>query len=179
MAKNMERKVLMLKVSSRGRYALRLMIDLALHDGENCVALRDISKRQEISEKYLEQVISPLNRAGLLKSARGSRGGYHLARPPEDYTVGEILEAAENCRLVPVACMAHTPNRCPRYSSCSTITFWEELYAHTKSFLYNKRLSDFLKDADCRVIKVKRQNQSKVEAFSEGRKSMNEGEEKA
>ena len=93
-----------MKISTRGRYALRMMLDLAENQGSGVVALKDIAARQDISKKYLEQIIPVLNRAGLLQTSRGFQGGYRLAKVPKDYTVGEILRAAEG-GLSPVACL--------------------------------------------------------------------------
>ena len=101
-----------MKISTRGRYALRMMLDLAENQGSGVVALKDIAARQDISKKYLEQIIPVLNRAGLLQTSRGFQGGYRLAKAPQDYTVGEILRAAEG-GLSPVACLEQSPNACP------------------------------------------------------------------
>ena len=93
-----------MKISTKGRYALRLMIDLAINGTESYVPIKSVSQRQEISEKYLEQIITQLSRAKLVKSARGAQGGYKLVRDPKDYTAGEILRAVEGS-LAPVACL--------------------------------------------------------------------------
>jgi len=114
-----------MKISTRGRYALRMMLDLALHDGEY-TTIKSISERQEISNKYLEQIITVFSRAGFVKSTRGAQGGYKLARPAEEYTVGEILRLIEGS-LVPVACMKDEPNQCPRSPQCVTLEVWKEL----------------------------------------------------
>ena len=105
-----------MKVSTKGRYALRLMADLAAHDTGEWVRLKEISERQAISVKYLEQIIPLLTRAKLVKSSRGNSGGYRLTRPPQAYTAGEILRATEG-DLSPIACLEDTPNQCPRHSS--------------------------------------------------------------
>lgn len=115
-----------MKISTRGRYALRLMLDLAQSDPEQYVTIKSISERQEISGKYLEQIISVLSRAGFVKSIRGSQGGYKLARPAEEYTVGMILRLIEGS-LVPVACMEDEPNQCPRCDNCATLDVWKQL----------------------------------------------------
>ena len=99
------------KISTRGRYALRLMLDLALHDTGEYISLRDISARQEISVKYLEQIVTVLGRAGLVRSVRGPQGGYRLSKAPADYTAGEILRTIEGS-LAPVACLDDSPNAC-------------------------------------------------------------------
>ena len=113
-----------MKVSTKGRYALRLMADLAAHDTGEGVRLKEISERQAISVKYLEQIIPLLTRAKLVKSSRGNSGGYRLTRPPQAYTAGEILRATEG-DLSPIACLEDTPNQCPRSKICATLPFWE------------------------------------------------------
>lgn len=100
-----------MKISTRGRYALRMMVDLAQHYDQGFIALKDISKRQDISKKYLEQIIPFLNRGNLLSATKGHMGGYRLAKAPSEITVREILESAEGS-LVPVSCMDNTPNLC-------------------------------------------------------------------
>ena len=102
-----------MKISTKGRYALRLMIDLAINDDGKCIRIRDIAKRQEISDKYLEQIISILNRAGYIKSVRGPQGGHRLAKHPSEYTVGMILRLTEGS-LSPVACLDDEVNQCTR-----------------------------------------------------------------
>ncbi|MFR3788306.1 RrF2 family transcriptional regulator [Agathobaculum desmolans] len=116
-----------MKISTKGRYALRLMIDLAQHDAAGYIPLRDISKRQEISAKYLEQIVVQLSRAGFVTSTRGAQGGYQLAKPAADYTVGDILRITEGS-LAPVACLAKDPVECPRADECVTLEFWRGLY---------------------------------------------------
>ena len=115
-----------MKISTRGRYALRMMLDLAENQGDGVVALKDIAARQGISKKYLEQIIPVLNRAGLLQTSRGFLGGYRLAKTAAEYTVGEILRAAEG-GLSPVACLEQSPNACPRCHECDTLPIWAGL----------------------------------------------------
>lgn len=115
-----------MKISTRGRYALRLMADLANNPNDEYIALKEISQRQEISTKYLEQIVSTLCKAGYVKSSRGVAGGYKLAKPAEEYTVGMILRLIEG-NLVPVKCMENEPNCCPRYEKCATIGVWERI----------------------------------------------------
>ena len=126
--------------STKGRYALRTMADLAGHDG--WVSLGDISKRQGISRKYLEQVISLMLKAGYVDSQRGKGGGYRLSRRPEEYTLGEILRAAEGT-LAPVACL-HCMNSdiCPRQATCPTKPVWLDLGKVTSAYLDGKTLAD-------------------------------------
>ena len=100
-----------MKISTKGRYALRLMADVAVHDREGYVSLRDAADRQGISLKYLEQIAGMLSRAGLLQSGRGAQGGYRLTKAPEEYTVGSILRLTEGS-LAPVACLGEDENRC-------------------------------------------------------------------
>lgn len=111
-----------MKISTKGRYALRLMIDLAQHDAGEYISLKEISGRQEISVKYLEQIVILLAKAGFLRSVRGPQGGYKLAKPPQEYKVGDILRLTEGS-LAPVACLEHEPNECARYGECPTIAF--------------------------------------------------------
>ena len=115
-----------MKISTRGRYALRFMIDLAQHGNNGYTALKDMSRRQGISVKYLEQITSLLSKFGLLQSVRGPQGGYKLAKKPSEYTVGEILRITEG-DLAPVACLAQPVNSCPRAGECSTLSLWTGL----------------------------------------------------
>ena len=116
-----------MKISTKGRYALRLMLDLALHEQSGYVPIKAIAERQDISDKYLEQIISILARAGFVKSVRGAGGGYKLAKTPAEYTVGMILRLTEGS-LAPVACLEGEENTCPRQDSCATLTVWKKLY---------------------------------------------------
>ena len=117
-----------MKVSTNGRYALRLMVDLGINGGEDkYISLKDISARQNISIKYLEQIVTPLHRAGLVRSIRGAQGGYRLSRSPEKYTAGEILRAIEGS-FAPIACLETEVNECERYKECATVGFWEGMY---------------------------------------------------
>lgn len=102
------------------------MLDLALNGDEGYVTIKSISERQEISSKYLEQIISVLSRAGFVKSVRGSQGGYKLAHPAGEYTIGAILRLIEGS-LAPVACMDDNPNQCPRKASCVTLEIWQRI----------------------------------------------------
>lgn len=116
-----------MKISTKGRYALRLMLDLALNNTGEFITIKSIAKRQEISEKYLEQIISLLSRAGYVRSVRGAQGGYKLAKEPSEYTVGSILRLTEGS-LAPVACVEDEVNDCNRSSDCVTLELWKELY---------------------------------------------------
>ena len=132
-----------MKISTKGRYALRLMIDLAQHDAAGYIPLRDISKRQEISAKYLEQIVVQLSRAGFVTSARGAQGGYQLARHPSEYTVGEILRITEGS-LAPVACLEHDPVECARAEDCITLDFWRGLYDAVNRYVDSVTLEDLV-----------------------------------
>ena len=132
-----------MKISTKGRYALRLMIDLAQHDAAGYIPLRDISRRQEISAKYLEQIVVQLSRAGLVTATRGAQGGYQLARHPAQYTVGEILRITEGS-LAPVACLEHDPVECPRAEDCITLDFWRGLYDAVNRYADSVALEDLV-----------------------------------
>ncbi|MCI5800862.1 MAG: Rrf2 family transcriptional regulator [Oscillospiraceae bacterium] len=132
-----------MRVSTKGRYALRLMIDLAVHDSGEYTALKDVSARQGVSIKYLEQIVSLLGKAGLLKSIRGPQGGYRLARAPEEYTAGEILRLTEGS-LTPVPCLDDRPNQCPRYAGCSTAAFWKGLEKAVSDYVDSVTLADLV-----------------------------------
>ena len=140
-----------MKISTKGRYALRLMLDLAEHNTGEYIALKDVSARQEISVKYLEQIIPFLNRGNLLSATKGHMGGYRLAKAPSEITVREILESAEGS-LVPVSCMDNTPNLCKKCEDCITLPIYEGLYdVVTKYFdsitledIINRQVSEFI-----------------------------------
>ena len=132
-----------MKVSTRGRYALRLMIDLAENGGEGLVTLRDVAQRQEISVKYLEQIVSILGKAGLVRSSRGPQGGYSLSRPAEEYTVGAILRLTEG-DLAPVSCLEGEENQCSRCDRCGTVGFWNGLYAVVNQYIDRFTLADLV-----------------------------------
>ncbi|MGN0697052.1 MAG: RrF2 family transcriptional regulator [Oscillospiraceae bacterium] len=132
-----------MKISTKGRYALRMLLDLALHSSEGFVALKDVAERQDISKKYLEQIVPLLNKSGLLKTNRGYQGGYMLIKDPKDYTVGEILRVTEGS-LAPVACLDHPSNDCPRAASCMTLYIWEGLYKTVTDYLDSITLQDII-----------------------------------
>ena len=131
-------------ISTKGRYALRVMIDLAEHKDQGYVPLKDIAERQQISKKYLEIIVRDLVSAKLIAGVSGKRGGYKLTRDPEDYTVGEIIETMEGS-LSPVACLACEVNECPRQEGCQTLPLWSEYDAMVHDFFYGKKLIDLLK----------------------------------
>ena len=116
-----------MKISTKGRYALRLMLDLAVYDTGEPVSLKDVAVRQNISEKYLEQIISILHRAGYVRSVRGAGGGYLLTKDPAEYTVGDILRLTEG-DLTPVGCVGNNPEPCEREAMCVTVEIWQKIY---------------------------------------------------
>ncbi len=132
-----------MKISTKGRYALRMMIDTAQNQAEGYVALKDIAQRQNISKKYLEQIVLQLTQAGMLRASRGHQGGYKLAEPPENYTVGAILRAVEG-PLSPVACLDQQPNQCARRDFCLTLPLWEGLQAVVEAYLDGVTLRDVI-----------------------------------
>ncbi len=131
-----------MKISTRGRYALRLMIDLAQQEEGRPVSLRDVARRQDISDKYLEQIVTPLSRAGLVRSVRGAGGGYLLTRAPEDYTAGDILRPLEG-DLAPVEC-ATDGEFCPRCGDCATVELWQEIYRAVSQVVDGVTLADLV-----------------------------------
>ncbi len=133
-------------ISTKGRYALRLMLDLALCEQGKYVALKDVAQRQGISVKYLEQIISVLSHAGFVRSVRGSGGGYMLTNEPKDYTVGMILRLTEGS-LAPVQCLEVEHNDCPRADSCVTLGVWEKLYSAINSVVDTITLQDLVNDS--------------------------------
>ena len=130
-------------ISTKGRYALRIMIDLAQNDANGNIALKDIAERQQISKKYLEIIVRDLVRGGLLEGTSGKGGGYRLCRKPEEYTVCEIIEVMEGS-LAPVACLEENAKACPLAADCHTLPMWKEYYQLTHDFFSGKKLSDLL-----------------------------------
>ena len=130
-----------MKVSTRGRYALRLFIDIALQDRDYYTSLKDISERQAISIKYLEQIIPLLTKAGLLVSSRGPAGGYKLSRDPELITIYEILAASEGS-MSSVSCLDSDENSCPRHHSCPSLEIWKGLDKSIEAYLRSISLAD-------------------------------------
>ncbi len=130
-----------MKISTKGRYALRLMLELATGEPNELLTIKKIAERQGISDKYLEQIIIVLSRAGFVKSARGAQGGYRLSRPASEYTAGEILRQIEGS-MVPVACMEDAPNRCPRCNQCATLDLFKDIDAAIRNVVDNVTLAD-------------------------------------
>lgn len=132
-----------MKISTKGRYALRLMLDLATYNTGGPVSLKDVAKRQEISDKYLEQIISVLNKAGYVRSIRGAQGGYLLKKEPSKYTVGMILRLTEG-DLAPVSCVGEEKEECGRRGQCVTVRIWEQIYEAVSNVVDNITLADLL-----------------------------------
>ncbi len=132
-----------MKISTKGRYALRLMLDLALHSSGSAIPLKEVAERQEISDKYLEQIVTQLSRAGLVRSVRGAGGGYLLTRTPEEYPVGEILRVLEGS-LAPVSC-ADGAGCCARAGRCVTMEVWQEIRAAVAGVVDHMTLADLVR----------------------------------
>ena len=130
-------------ISTKGRYALRVMIDLAEHQSEGYIPLKCIAQRQEISEKYLESIIKLLVRAGFLTGLRGKGGGYQLNRAPDQYTAAEILQLTEES-LAPVACLESGAAACPRMSRCRTLPLWQGLDRVIRDYLTHVTVADLM-----------------------------------
>ncbi|MDR0871509.1 MAG: Rrf2 family transcriptional regulator [Planctomycetaceae bacterium] len=132
-----------MKVSTKGRYALRMMLDLAEHRNDGFVALKDVARRQDISKKYLEQIVTVLNRSDFLQTNRGSQGGYRLAKPPNRYTLGSILRLTEGS-IAPVPCLDHGPASCVRSDFCTAVGVWKGLEKVIANYLDGITLQDIL-----------------------------------
>lgn len=132
-----------MRISTKGRYALRLMLDIATNSADRPVSIKDVAKRQEISDKYLEQIISILNNAGFVRSIRGAQGGYVLTRQPSEYTAGMILRLIEGS-LAPVACVGEDGINCDRSENCATLKLWTQLNDAINSVVDNVTLADLM-----------------------------------
>lgn len=133
-----------MKISTKGRYALKVMMDIALHDNGEFISLKDISSRQNITVKYLEQIVSGLNKSGFLLSMRGNNGGYRLAREPKDCNIGDILRTVEGS-LTPIECVSGSEgNPCPLSDSCSTLPFWTGLDKVVNDYINSYSLQDLI-----------------------------------
>lgn len=135
-----------MKISTKGRYAIRVMIDLAEHNTGEYMPLMDIAKRQEISEKYLESIVVILSRNDFVQSLRGKGGGYRLIKEPSEYTVGSILRITEGS-FAPVSCLEKQPNRCERASCCKTLHMWEGLQKVVEEYFDGITIQDLLDQA--------------------------------
>lgn len=142
-----------MRVSTKGRYALRIMIDLAQNDTGTAIPLKEIAERQEVSAKYLELIIAMLNKAGLVASTRGKTGGYRLTREPRAYTVGSILKLTEGT-LSPVACLDNGECTCSQADRCVTLPMWEKLDRIIDGYLESVTLQDLIDQTGRRAFSV-------------------------
>lgn len=140
-----------MKISTKGRYALRMLIDLALHQQDGFIALKDIASRQNISKKYLEQIVPILNKSNILQANRGFQGGYRLVNPPSSYTVGSILRLTEGS-LTPIACLDWNPEGCEHRNDCMTLPMWQGLNKVIADYLDNITLQDIIDDYQARSV---------------------------
>ena len=134
-----------MKISTKGRYAIRVMLDLAEHNTGEYIPLNDIARRQEISEKYLESIVSILVKNDMLTALRGKGGGYKLVKEPGEYTIASILRVTEGS-FAPVACLEHQPNRCERVAFCKTLKMWQGLQKLIEDYFENITILDLLDD---------------------------------
>ena len=132
-----------MKISTKGRYAIKMLIDLAEHKDEGFISLKDIAERQNISKKYLEQIVAFMNRAGMFNINRGYQGGYKLAKSASDYSIGEILRLTEGS-FAPVSCLEQDENMCEKCSYCPTLFIWEGLNKVTSQYLDGITFQDIL-----------------------------------
>ena len=140
-----------MKISTKGRYALRMLIDLALHQQDGFIALKDIASRQNISKKYLEQIVPILNKSNILQANRGFQDGYRLVNPASTYTVGSILRLTEGS-LTPIACLDWNPEGCERRNDCMTLPMWQGLSKVIADYLDNITLQDIIDDYQARAV---------------------------
>lgn len=139
-----------MKISTKGRYAVRVMFDLALHNTGECIKVKDIAARQDISEKYLEQIIAVLNKAGYVNSVRGAQGGYRLTKDPSEYTVGMILRLTEGS-MEPVSCLEAGAPECERCDTCETLEVWRDLSKAISDVIDNVTIADLVKRREDRT----------------------------
>lgn len=132
-----------MKISTKGRYAIRFLVDLAEHKNDGFIALKDVAERQGISKKYLEQIVPLLNKSGILKANRGYQGGYMLAKTPDELTVCEILKITEGS-IAPVSCLDFEPVQCERADECTTLYIWEGLYKVITEYLNGITVQDIV-----------------------------------
>ena len=132
-----------MKISTKGRYALRIMTDLAIHDNGEYIRLKDISERQNVTLKYMEQIMSVLKKAGYVKSIRGAQGGYMLAKQPDEYTAGMVLRLTEGS-MAPVACLEDEVNECDRAGQCVTLRLWKMLDEAIEQVIDKVTLADMI-----------------------------------
>lgn len=136
-----------MKISTRGRYAIRVMLDLAEHNTGEFIPLMDIAKRQEISEKYLESIVAALSKNGFVRAQRGKGGGYQLVKAPADYSIGSILKVTEGS-LAPVACLEGEVNTCERANECKTLKMWEDFHKMVQDYFDKISLQDLIGDGE-------------------------------
>jgi len=136
-----------LKISTKGRYALRMLLDLAEHKDNGFISLKEIAERQSMSKQYLEQIVPLLNTSDILRTSRGKQGGYMLAKEPSQYTVGQILRITEGS-LAPVACLEDKVNQCSRAEICKTLHVWDGLYKTITEYLDSITLQSLLEKHD-------------------------------
>ncbi|MEQ8155025.1 MAG: Rrf2 family transcriptional regulator [Clostridiaceae bacterium] len=139
-----------MKISTKGRYGVQLMLDLAIHYNQDLVPLKDIAARQKISEKYLEQIITPLNRSGYVRSVRGSQGGYMLALEPSKITVGMLLRVLEGPLYI-VDCVATDQPNCDKASTCVTIGIWRKITQALEDVVDNITLEDLVEEYKSKI----------------------------
>lgn len=132
-----------MKISTKGRYALRMMIDIAQNQDDGYVTLKDVAERQDISKKYLEQIALHLSQAGMLRAVRGYQGGYMLTKPTSEYIVNDILQIAEGSMAL-VSCLEQSPNACARCKECETLPLWKELETLIRNYLQGITLEDVM-----------------------------------
>ncbi len=143
-----------MKISTKGRYALRLMLDLAQHyEEQEYVSIKKVAQRQDISEKYLEQIVAHLSRAGYVKSVRGAQGGYRLTMEPKEYTVGMILRLIEG-NLSSVSCLEDNPNKCRRCNNCVTLEVWQQINDAVDAVIDNITLQSLLEKQLAQVSRL-------------------------
>ncbi len=140
-----------MKISTKGRYALRMLLDLAMHQGDGYIALKDIAARQDISKKYLEQIVPILNKSNILQASRGFQGGYRLVNPAETYKIGDILRLTEGS-LTPVACLDWNPEGCEHRGECITLPLWKGLSDTISNYLDSITLQDLINDYQARTM---------------------------
>ena len=133
-----------MKISTKGRYALRMLVELAERKNDGFISLSDIARNQDISKNYLEQIIPLLNRRKMLKTTRGAGGGYMLSREPSEYSLGEILRATEGGGITPVACIDECAPGCIRRSTCPAFEVWDGLYKVISAYVDNMTLQDIV-----------------------------------
>ena len=132
-----------MRISTKGRYALRMLVYLAKQPESEFISLKEIAENQGISKKYLEQIVPMLNKSGILRTNRGNKGGYMLAKKPANFTVGDVLRATEGS-LAPIACLEYPENDCPRKEQCTTLYIWEGLYKTVNEYLDSITIEDII-----------------------------------